>query len=125
LSNVDKYRQGLEAFNARDWDRVGADYAADAEYVDRARDVTLKGREEIVDYLRAGWVGAFSDAQCTRVSVLDAGDAVIGQFVGVGTNDGPSARCPPPDSRCGCRSAGSRGSTRPARSSPASCTTTS
>jgi hypothetical protein len=94
LSNVDNYRQGLEAFNARDWDGVGEAYTANAQYVDRARDVTLKGQEEIVDYLRDGWVGAFSDAQCTRVSVLDAGDAVIGQFVGVGTNDGPLGPMP-------------------------------
>jgi steroid delta-isomerase-like uncharacterized protein len=88
MSNVDTFRAAHEAFNRRDWAAVMEAFAQDAEYVDRARDVTLKGPQEFTDYLRESWVAAFSDAQVTRATYSDAGGTVVAQFIGTGTNDG-------------------------------------
>jgi hypothetical protein len=52
MSNADKYRKAHEAFNHRDWAGVVQDFAADAEYTDQARGVTLKGPQEFVEYLK-------------------------------------------------------------------------
>jgi predicted ester cyclase len=95
MSNVDKYRAAHEAFNRRDWTALVQDFAADAEYTDQARAVTLKGPQEFVDYLQANWVAAFSDAAVTEVGYLDAGNHVIAQFTGTGTNDGALGPMPP------------------------------
>ncbi|MGH3973856.1 MAG: ester cyclase [Pseudonocardiaceae bacterium] len=88
MSNVDRFRSAHQAFNRRDWTAVVQNFAADTEYTDQARGVTLKGPQEFVDYLRATWVAAFSDAAVTQVSYLDAGSHVIAQYTATGTNDG-------------------------------------
>ncbi|MBK1783255.1 ester cyclase [Prauserella cavernicola] len=88
MSYSDKHRASHEAFNRRDWDAVSADFAPDAEYTDVARDTTLKGRAEIVDYLRDGWVGAFSDAAATEEHFHDGPDHSVAEFTGTGTQDG-------------------------------------
>jgi steroid delta-isomerase-like uncharacterized protein len=88
MSNVDKYRSAHQAFNRRDWTALIQNLAADANYTDQARGVTLKDPQELVDYLRANWVAGFSDAAITEVSYIDAGNHVIAQFTAAGTNDG-------------------------------------
>ncbi|MDQ4115645.1 MAG: ester cyclase [Actinomycetota bacterium] len=88
MSNVDKHRDAHEAFNRRDWDGVIRDFAADAEYLDHPRGLTVKGAAQFVDYLRSGWVTAFSDAAVTDVRYTDAAERSIAQFAGTGTNDG-------------------------------------
>ena len=88
MSNVDKYRSAHQAFNRRDWTALIQNLAADANYTDQARGVTLKDPQELVDYLRANWVAAFSDAAITEASYIDAGKQVIAQFTAAGTNDG-------------------------------------
>jgi ketosteroid isomerase-like protein len=89
MANVAVYRGTHDAFNRRDWDALADVLADELEYVDEARAVTLKGPGEYVDYLKTNWVGAFSDASVTRATYHDAGDSVIAQFLGTGTNDGP------------------------------------
>lgn len=88
MSNIDKHRRAHEAFNRRDWAGVVQDFAADAEYTDQARGVTLTGPQQFVDYLKDNWVAGFSDAEVTEASYIDAGNHVVGQFTGTGTNDG-------------------------------------
>ncbi|MGH3971733.1 MAG: ester cyclase [Pseudonocardiaceae bacterium] len=88
MSNVDKYRFTHQAFNRRDWTALIENFAADAEYTDQARGVTVKSPQELVDYLRVNWVAAFSDAAITEVGYIDAGNHVIAQFTAAGTNDG-------------------------------------
>lgn len=88
MSNVDKYRSAHQAFNCRDWTALIQNFAADANYADQARGITLKNPQELVDYLRANWVAAFSDAAIIEVSYIDAGNHVIAQFTAAGTNDG-------------------------------------
>lgn len=91
---ADRHRDAHEAFNRRDWEAVGRDFAPRAEYVDHPRGVTLKGPQQVVEYLRSGWATAFSDAQVTRARYADAGDRSVAQFEGSGTNDGPLGPLP-------------------------------
>lgn len=88
MSYIDRYRSSHQAFNRRDWTAVVQDFAADAVYTDQARGVVLKGPQQLVDYLRSNWVASFSDAAITEVGYIDAGNQVIAQFTGTGTNDG-------------------------------------
>lgn len=88
MSNVDKLRSAHQAFNRRDWTAVVQNFAADTEYSDQARGMTLKGPQQFADYLRATWVAPFSDAAVTEVSYLDAGNQVIARYTVTGTNDG-------------------------------------
>jgi hypothetical protein len=60
MSNADTHRRLADMFNSRDWDGYAADLAADCEYVDQARSVTVKGRQQCLEYQQA-WVTAFSD----------------------------------------------------------------
>jgi ketosteroid isomerase-like protein len=88
MSNVDKYRSAHQAFNRRDWTALIQNFTVDAEYTDKARGVTLKTPQELVDYLRTNWVAAFSDAAIVETGYIDAGNYVIAQFTAAGTNDG-------------------------------------
>ena len=88
MSNIDKYRSAHQAFNRRDWTGLVQNFAADFEYTDQARGVTLKGPHEFVDYLRTNWVAAFSDAAITEVDYIEAASHLVVHFTGTGTNDG-------------------------------------
>lgn len=88
MSNVDKHRALHEAFNRRDWAAVVQDFTTDAEYTDHPRKVVFKGPQELVDYLKAGWVAPFSDSAITDAQYIDAGDHVVAHFTGTGINDG-------------------------------------
>lgn len=88
MSNLEKTRSAHQAFNRRDWTALVQDFAADAQYTDHARGVTVKTPQDFVDYLRANWVAAFSDAALTEINYIDAGSHVITQLTGTGTNDG-------------------------------------
>jgi predicted ester cyclase len=88
MSNIDTYRSAHQAFNRRDWTSLVQNFAADAEYTDQARGMTLKGPQEFVDYLRANWVAAFSDAAITEVDYIEAASHLVAHFTGTGTNDG-------------------------------------
>ncbi len=117
MSNVDKYRSAHQSFNRRDWTAVVQNFSPDAQYTDHARRVTLKSPQDLVDYLRANWVAAFSDAAITDIVYIDAGDHVIAQFTGTGTNDGAFGPMPRTGRRYPRHSARSCSSTRRARSS--------
>jgi steroid delta-isomerase-like uncharacterized protein len=88
MSNIDKYRSAHQAFNRRDWTGLVQNFAADFEYTDQARGVTLKGPQEFVDYLRTNWVAAFSDTAITEVGYIEAAGHSVAHFTCAGTNDG-------------------------------------
>ena len=96
---VDQHRDAHAAINRRDWVAVVKDFAQDAEYTDRPRDLTSKGPAEFVDYLRDGWLTSFSDATVNDVHYLDAGDKSIALFTGSGTQDGQLGPFPPSGKR--------------------------
>ena len=86
--NAETFRQAHEAFNRRDFNAVVAAMANDVTYHDRARNVTFQGHAGFREFME-GWVTAFSNAEVRDVTYIDAGDTVVAQFTGVGTNDGP------------------------------------
>ena len=85
--NVDALRASFEVWNKHDWKTAAAAYAENATFIDHGRDLTLKGRDQIV----GAWdelVKGFPDAEATDQQSYDAGDTVVTTFVGRGTNKG-------------------------------------
>ena len=84
--NVETAMEEHKAFNRRDFSLSGA--SADCVYIDSARGLTLHGKAQVAEHLR-GWTTAMSNAEVYEPSYIDAGDVVIAQFTGRGTQDGP------------------------------------
>ena len=82
-----------EAFNARDLDKAVSALAEDVVWEDHGRGATYKSRAEFKQSLQE-WVDGFSDGQGTEPKAIDAGDKVIVQFIGRGTNDGQMGPVP-------------------------------
>jgi steroid delta-isomerase-like uncharacterized protein len=92
--NVATFRAAHQAFNRRDFAAVVASMTDDVVYEDRARNVTFRGRAGFREFMTA-WTTAFSNAEVTNPTYLDAGDTVVALFTGRGTNDGPLGPMPP------------------------------
>jgi steroid delta-isomerase-like uncharacterized protein len=86
--NVETFRAAHQAFNKRDFDAVANAMTEGVVYHDRARGVTFEGRSGVKQFLQ-GWAAAFSNAEVAEPKYSDAGNTVIAEFVGRGTNDGP------------------------------------
>ena len=93
MSNLDSHRRSADMFNSRDWDGFAADLAENCELVDRARNVTVKGRQQALEQNQA-WVTAFSDGRITSPRFIDAGSTTVMLFTGTGRNDGPLGPLP-------------------------------
>lgn len=91
--NVDTFSAAHQAFNRRDFDAVVKMMAEEFVYEDRARGVKFTGRSGFKEFMR-GWVTAFSNAEVSGPRYIDAGDTVIAEFTGRGTNDGPLGELP-------------------------------
>jgi len=91
--NVKTALELYEAFNKRDLDAAVKAAAEDIIYEDHGRSTTYKSRQEFKDSLQE-WIDGFSDGQATEITAIDAGDKVIVQFIGVGTNDGKMGPVP-------------------------------
>jgi steroid delta-isomerase-like uncharacterized protein len=92
--NVETFKVGHQGFNRRDFDAVVNLMDENAIYHDRARNLTFRGRAGFKEFMQ-GWVTAFSNCQVHEPSYTDAGDTVIAEFTGRGTNDGPLGPLPP------------------------------
>jgi steroid delta-isomerase-like uncharacterized protein len=92
-TNADNHRRSVDLFNARDWAAFAADLAADCEFADEARGITVKGPQQAVEF-EQGWVTAFSDATITMPRVVDGDSTTVLLFAGRGTNDGPLGPLP-------------------------------
>ena len=86
-SNVDAVRAVHAAFNGRDWDAMASRIAQDCVWVD-GRQLTHKGPDEVTMNYSKAWADAFSDGRIEDARYYDAGDTVVTEFVGRGTNDG-------------------------------------
>lgn len=84
-----------QAFNRRDFATLSAGLAEDAVYVDAPRNVTARGRGQVLEHLM-GWVHAMSNAEVAEARYVDAeGGVVLAQFTGRGKQDGPLGPFPP------------------------------
>ena len=86
--NVQTVLSIYECFNKRDLEGAVAAVSDDLKFESHGLGETYKSRSELRDSFQA-WVGGFSNGKITEPKVIDAGDTVIAQFVGEGTNDGP------------------------------------
>jgi len=91
--NLNTFRASHQAFNNRDFDALLKNVREDVTYHDHARDHTFKGHAGFREFLE-GWASAFSDAEVTKPKYIDAGNVVIAEFIGRGTNDGPLGPLP-------------------------------
>lgn len=92
--NVEVVQAWQAAFNARDWESAKRFIAEDCVFVD-GRGITHKGPEAVANDYAKSWVDAFSDGKITDAKYYDAGDTVVVEFVGRGTNDGALGPMPP------------------------------
>jgi ketosteroid isomerase-like protein len=91
--NVAAVQAEHTAFNARDWQSIERLIADDCVFVD-ARRIEHKGPVAFANDYAKGWADAFSDGEVTEAKYYDAGDTVVAEFVGRGTNDGPLGPMP-------------------------------
>lgn len=90
--NADAVHAIHESFNKRDWDALVADVADGCVFIDGQGQV-LHGKEGLRGYGQ-GWAAAFSDGKITDARIYDAGDTIVTEFVGRGTQDGPLGPVP-------------------------------
>lgn len=91
--NVETVRASFEVWNKREWKKAASAYTETATLIDHGREITYKGRDEIV----ASWdelAKGFPDAEVTDVKSYDAGDTVVTTFIGRGTNKGETMSIP-------------------------------
>jgi steroid delta-isomerase-like uncharacterized protein len=82
-----------DAFNARDLDKAVSTTLENVPWEDHGRGVTTKTRAELKASFK-DWADGFSDGKITDTKAIDAGDTVIVEYIGRGTNDGPMGPAP-------------------------------
>ena len=85
--NVEALRASFEVWNKRDLKKAASAYAENAIVVNHGRELTYKGRDQIV----GAWdelIKGFPDAETTDLKSYDAGDTVATTFIARGTNKG-------------------------------------
>jgi steroid delta-isomerase-like uncharacterized protein len=85
--NVYAALAAYDSFNKRDLDAATSAVAENVVFEDHGLGVTHKSRADYRDSLQS-WITGFSDVK-VETKAIDAGDAVIVQAIGRGTNDGP------------------------------------
>ena len=96
-------REEIEAFNARDWDRLAAGVTDDTVHEEPATGRQVRGRDALVE-LNRGWTEAFPDAKGTVTDAFACGDRVALRITWEGTQSGPlqlaeSGQIPPTGKR--------------------------
>lgn len=87
MSNIELHQEAHRRMNEQGAEAAAEMFTDDIVYLDAARGLTLKGKEESTGWLRE-WKTAFSDARVEAAEYLDAGDWTICRFQGRGVNDG-------------------------------------
>jgi steroid delta-isomerase-like uncharacterized protein len=81
-------REGVEAFNAGDWERFRATLAPNSVYEEPGTQRRLEGPDAIIE-VNEGWKAAFPDAKGTITDAFACGDRVAVQITWEGTQSGP------------------------------------
>ncbi len=92
--NMDTLRAAYQSWNNRDLDGLMRNLADTFTLTDRANNRTTTTREEYRAWAE-NWVETFSDGKIVNLTLIDAGDYVIAQFMGEGINDGSYAGLEP------------------------------
>ncbi len=83
----------LAAFCRGEMELAASYFAEDATLRNNVAPDVKVGRAAILAHLLR-WQSSFSDAAARDVQFIDAGDVVIGTFIGEGTNTGPLGDAP-------------------------------
>lgn len=86
--NANFVRSLLEAWNRRDWEYIKASTAADSVLTVIGTGETFHGPEGFHQSDKM-WADAFPDAKITEDRIIEAGDLVVVEYTGRGTNTGP------------------------------------
>src|SRR5512146_1092329 len=86
--NVETLRAAYDSWNKRDFDGVVQNMADNVSYTDQANNRIITSRQGFRDYVES-WAKAMTDGRISNYEFIDAGDTVVAQFTGTGTNDGP------------------------------------
>jgi steroid delta-isomerase-like uncharacterized protein len=81
-------REGIDAFNAGDWQRFKAPLAPDTVYYEPGTQRRVQGPEQTVQANQA-WRQAFPDARGTVDNALVSGDTAVLEITWEGTQRGP------------------------------------
>ena len=87
-NNVNTALAVYDSFNKRDLDGAVSSAIENIVFEDHGLGVTHKTRAEYRASLQS-WITGFSDGNVVGPKAIDAGDTVIVQYIGRGTNDGP------------------------------------
>ena len=85
--NASTARQTYADWNAREFDRIAEQMADDGEIIDVASGTRFTGPEGSKQYSR-GWADAFPDGRIEIDRLISAGDTVVVEFTGRGTQTG-------------------------------------
>jgi steroid delta-isomerase-like uncharacterized protein len=81
-------REGIEAFNAGDWQRFKTQLASDAVYQEPATQRRVQGPDQAVQINQA-WRETFPDAKGTITKAFASGDTAVLEITWEGTQRGP------------------------------------
>jgi steroid delta-isomerase-like uncharacterized protein len=85
--NASIARKLYDDFNRRDFDSIAAAVANDSEFVVVGSDMRFRGPDGVRQYDRM-WADAFPDGRVEIDNVIAAGDQVVVEFTGRGTQTG-------------------------------------
>jgi steroid delta-isomerase-like uncharacterized protein len=88
LENLEIARKLYEEFNEHNFDAMAALCDQGVKYTDMVTGQTYEGSAGFLQSSQR-WIGAFPDGRVEIVNQLAAGDAVVTEFVGHGTHEGP------------------------------------
>ncbi len=95
---VQKTKEHVAAFSAKDWNRYGAMLSDDAIYEEEATHQRVKGRKQVVDLIKR-WTVSFPDLKGTVKETFASGDRVVVEILWDGTQkgalSGPMGTIPP------------------------------
>jgi steroid delta-isomerase-like uncharacterized protein len=78
----------LDAYNARDFDRLDAVLAPDGEFQNVASGETYRGADGMKRYQR-NWATAFPESKVELTNLVGSGETVTMEYVGRGRHTGP------------------------------------
>jgi steroid delta-isomerase-like uncharacterized protein len=81
-------RKSIDAFNARDWDRMASYRTPNSVYDEVSTGRHLTGHAEILEAM-TGWTRAFTDLKGIVSNTLEQDDTVVVEVTWTGTHDGP------------------------------------
>jgi len=88
MGSTDTVRKFFQAINDNDPDTAAAQVTDDAKFTELPTGRTYQGPSGVRENF-AFWLGAFPDGKVEVTNIIEAGDKVVVEYKGRGTNTGP------------------------------------